>query len=77
MIMFLSANVPLKYFPKDVTLFNAYAIHGSVKGEANPPPENFVYESLFPVSPGEIPAPNFHYLRAFGEIDLTEVTLIK
>ena len=66
----LRATIPNEYLPVNVTRFNAYAIHGKIVGEATPPPENLVYEALFPVSPGEIPAPNFHYLKAFGHIDL-------
>ena len=43
------ARVPLSYFPPDVTLFNAYAIHGT--GEERK------YEALFEVSG---PQPDFH-----------------
>lgn len=55
-------TIPGEYFPCNVTKFNAYAIHGS--------DEEREYLSLFPVLGGELDQPDFHYLPAFGSVDL-------
>ena len=74
--LFRSALIPKSYFPPNVSKFNAYAIHGKNIGEEKVAPEDIVYESLFPTSPGELPAASFHYLKPFGDIDLNEVCLV-
>ena len=38
-----------RYLPKNVTRFNAYAIHGTKWGEASPSEEDKRYEALYPV----------------------------
>jgi len=48
------AQIPLYYFPPNITKFNAYAIHG--------PQTDRKYEALYEVSG---PAPNFHRLEKF------------
>ena len=40
-----------RYLPANVTLFNAYAIHGTEWGEASPSEEDKRYEALYPVDP--------------------------
>jgi len=56
------ARVPGSYFPPDVTLWNAYAIHGT--GETR------TYEALFE-SPG--PQPDFHQLEKFQGLRLGDL----
>merc|ERR1719370_2255796 len=56
------ARVPGSYFPPDVTLWNAYAIHGT--GDTR------TYEALFE-SPG--PEPDFHRLEKFQELRLGDL----
>ena len=56
------ARIPLDYFPPDVSLFNAFAIHGS--GEQRK------YEALFEVSG---PQPDFHRIDKFQPVDFTEI----
>ena len=66
------ATIPLSYFPPNVTLFNAYAIHGV--GESRRKVEiadarmmnRFRYEALYESSG---PAPDFHRLSKFQPID--------
>ena len=36
-----------RYLPRNVTLFNAYAIHGTKWGEASPSEEDKRYEALY------------------------------
>eukprot|EP00092_Neocalanus_flemingeri_P007627 GFUD01008231.1.p1 GENE.GFUD01008231.1~~GFUD01008231.1.p1 ORF type:complete len:1056 (+),score=227.00 GFUD01008231.1:78-3170(+) len=55
-----TARIPVSYFPPDVSLFNAYAIHGTG--------EDRVYEALYEVSG---PQADFHRLNKFQEIDLS------
>lgn len=57
--------VPWEYLPKNVTKFNAYAIHKS--------DPNRVYMSLFPVGKGEFEEPNFHRLEYFQDIDFGDL----
>ena len=67
------AIIPSSYFPPNVSLFNAYAIHGV--GEARRKVEiveagiidpNYRYEALYESSG---PAPDFHRLSKFQPID--------
>ncbi|XP_060078532.1 UPF0462 protein C4orf33 homolog [Ylistrum balloti] len=60
-----NAVVPGRYFPRDVTKFNAYAIHGT--------DPNRVYESLYPVPAGKYQAPDFHKLTYFRTIDFQSI----
>ncbi|XP_063864755.1 uncharacterized protein LOC135102951 isoform X2 [Scylla paramamosain] len=59
-----SAAIPVTYLPERVTLFNAYAIHGSDADR--------VYESLYP-APSTAPNPDFHALEYFKPIDLSSI----
>ncbi|XP_045112447.1 pollen-specific leucine-rich repeat extensin-like protein 1 isoform X2 [Portunus trituberculatus] len=59
-----SAAIPVTYLPERVTLFNAYAIHGSGADR--------VYESLYP-APSTAPNPDFHALEYFKPIDLSSI----
>jgi len=52
------AKIPSQYFPPDVTLFNAYAIHGTG--------DDRIYEALYESSG---PQPDFHRLEKFQPID--------
>lgn len=54
------ARIPAEYFPPDVNLFNAYAIHGSG--------DNRQYEALYPVPTGAFDQPDFHRLEYFQSI---------
>lgn len=59
------ALVPWRYFPDDVTKFNAYAIHGS--GDKR------VYEALYPIPKEQLKKgqlPNFHRLEYFEDFSL-------
>ena len=56
------ARIPLDYFPPDVSLFNAFAIHGS--GEQRK------YEALFEV-PG--PQPDFHRIDKFQPVNFSAI----
>lgn len=47
-----NAIIPGRYFPQDVTKFNAYAIHGSDPSR--------VYESLYPVPTGKFSDPDLY-----------------
>ncbi|XP_033743396.1 UPF0462 protein C4orf33 homolog [Pecten maximus] len=60
-----NAIVPGRYFPRDVTKFNAYAIHGT--------DPNRVYESLYPVPAGKYQAADFHKLGYFRSIDFQSI----
>ena len=62
-----------RYLPKNVTRFNAYAIHGTKWGEASPSEEDKRYEALYPVDPKVVPNPDFHALDFFQTIDLSEI----
>lgn len=59
------AIIPGRYFPRDVTKFNAFAIHGS--------DPNRVYESLYPVPTGKYPSADFHKLGYFRAIDFQSI----
>ncbi|GBL94316.1 UPF0462 protein C4orf33 [Araneus ventricosus] len=61
------AKIPKSYFPPQVNLFNAYAIHGS--GDSRQ------YEALFPVPTGHFPHPDFHRLEYFRYIENFEKLL--
>ena len=56
------ARVPMDYFPPDVSLFNAYAIHGTGEGRK--------YEALYEVSG---PQADFHRIEKFQPADFTEI----
>jgi len=56
------ARIPGDYFPPDVTLFNAYAIHGTEADRA--------YEALYESSG---PQADFHRLEKFQPINFNEV----
>ena len=56
------ARIPADYFPPDVTLFNAYAIHGT--GDERK------YEALYESSG---PQPDFHRLEKFQPIDFSKL----
>lgn len=60
-----NAIIPGRYFPQDVTKFNAYAIHGSDPSR--------VYESLYPVPTGKFSDPDFHKLSYFRTIDFQSI----
>ena len=62
-----------RYLPKNVTRFNAYAIHGTKWGVASPSEEDKRYEALYPVDPKVVPNPDFHALDFFQPIDLSEI----
>jgi len=57
-----TARIPTSYFPPDVALFNAYAIHGT--GEER------VYEALYEVSG---PQADFHRLEKFQKIEFKDL----
>ncbi|XP_076064328.1 uncharacterized protein LOC143038676 [Oratosquilla oratoria] len=59
-----SARIPISYLPPKVTKFNAYGIHGS--------DPNRVYEALYTALATD-PAPNFHALQYFSDIDLSQL----
>ncbi len=61
-----SASIPREFLPFQVTRWNAYAIHAEPWGDESP--SAIYYESLFPTD--QLSAPDFHYLEAFGDIDL-------
>ena len=56
------ARIPANYFPPDVTLFNAYAIHGTGDGR--------IYEALYESSG---PQPDFHRLEKFQPIEFSRL----
>ena len=67
------AIIPSSYFPPNVSLFNAYAIHGVGDArrkvdivEAGIIDPNYRYEALYESSG---PAPDFHRLSKFQPID--------
>ncbi|TRY80805.1 hypothetical protein TCAL_13079 [Tigriopus californicus] len=61
-------TIPREFLPKDVTKFNAAAIHNEfVEGE-----RITRYEALYPTGEDVIEA-DFHYFEAFQEIDLTSI----
>ncbi|XP_047491907.1 uncharacterized protein LOC125041149 isoform X2 [Penaeus chinensis] len=57
-------KIPVDYLPRNVTKFNAFAMHG-----ANP---NRQFWSLFP-SDGSLSEPDFHALQFFEEVDFTQM----
>lgn len=59
------AIFPVSYFPRGVTKFNAFAIHGS-------DPDR-IYEALYPVPAGSAQQPDFHNLSVFEPIDLKDL----
>ncbi|CAJ0959394.1 unnamed protein product, partial [Mesorhabditis belari] len=54
-------EIPLAYFPANVTKMNAYTIHGIG--------EDRVYEAMRPVTDGTHEEPDFHRLEFFRRID--------
>lgn len=58
-------EIPLAYFPPNVTKFNAYAIHG-VGDERQ-------YEALNPVTDGTYDQPDFHRLQFFKPFDRKKI----
>lgn len=56
-----SIEIPLAYFPGNVSKINAYGIHGSG--------ENRVYEAWSPVTDGTFTEPDFHRLQFFKRVD--------
>ena len=56
------ARIPMDYFPPDVSLFNAYAIHGT--GEERK------YEALYEVSG---PQADFHRIDKFQPADFKDI----
>ncbi|XP_065643548.1 UPF0462 protein C4orf33 homolog isoform X2 [Hydra vulgaris] len=58
-------EIPLAYMPPDVSLINAYAIHGS--GEKR------VYEALYSVPQGVYDYPDFHRLEYFKKFSLADI----
>ncbi|XP_064637084.1 UPF0462 protein C4orf33 homolog [Lineus longissimus] len=59
------AEIPIKYFPQNVTKFNAYAIHGADEGRT--------YEALYPAPTGKYKEPDFHRLEYFQPINFQEL----
>ncbi|CAH1777584.1 unnamed protein product, partial [Owenia fusiformis] len=59
------ARIPLNYFPPNVTMFNAYAIHGSGNQR--------MYEALYPTEEGKYTGPDFHRLDYFQPIDFAKL----
>ncbi|XP_015905439.2 UPF0462 protein C4orf33-like [Parasteatoda tepidariorum] len=59
------ARIPKSYFPPNVKLFNAYAIHGTGK--------NRTYEALNPVPTGQFQTPDFHRLEYFRYIQFETI----
>lgn len=59
------AVFPASHFPKSVTKFNAFAMHGA--------PPNRVHEALYPVPTGQFETPYFHNLSVFEPIDLRSI----
>ncbi|XP_037796591.1 uncharacterized protein LOC119591909 isoform X2 [Penaeus monodon] len=57
-------KIPVDYLPRNVTKFNAFAMHG-----AN---ANRQFWSLFP-SDGSLTEPDFHALQFFEEVDFTQI----
>lgn len=57
-----TARIPTSYFPPDVSLFNAYAIHGTG--------EDRVYEALYEVSG---PQADFHRIEKFQKIEFDKL----
>jgi len=55
------AEIPLAYFPGNISKFNAYAIHGLGTERQ--------YESLHSVTDGTLKEPDFHDLQFFGSVD--------
>lgn len=67
-------TVPTSYLPKNITKFNAFAVHGEMEeGQLVTH-----YEALFPVNEQDsgLTEPNFHYLEAFQPIDFGKIGLI-
>jgi len=58
-------EIPLSYFPPNVTKYNAYAIHGS--------DPNREYQALYKVSNGSEEKPDFHRLQYFQPIDIGKI----
>ncbi|XP_028401964.1 UPF0462 protein C4orf33 homolog [Dendronephthya gigantea] len=58
------AKIPVEYLPPNVTLLNAYAIHGS--GESRQ------YEALYPANK-EFDQPNFHRLQFFKPFEVNSL----
>ena len=56
------AVIPFNYLPKNITKFNAYAIHGSGTKRQ--------YMSLFATPFGKYSEPDFHRLEYFGDFEL-------
>lgn len=59
------AKIPKSYFPPNINLFNAYAIHGSN--------ENRMYEALYPVPTNHFSYPDFHRLEFFRYLDFSNL----
>jgi len=60
-------EIPLAYFPANVTKFNAYAIHGSEDKDRH-------YEALYPVTNNKSDdKPDFHRLQYFKPIDIQKL----
>lgn len=57
-------KIPVEYLPRNVTKFNAFAMHGESP--------NRQFLSLFP-SDGSLEKPDFHVLRFFEEVNFTQV----
>jgi hypothetical protein len=68
-----SVVIPREYIPKNVTRFNAYAIHGNNWGEEDPDEANKTYEALFPNTDVNATNPDFHLLDAFEAINWTTI----
>lgn len=56
-----NVEIPLAFFPANITKFNAYAIHGMG--------DNRQYEALSPVTDGSLAKPDFHRTEYFTTID--------
>ena len=61
------ADIPVDYFPPNVSHFNAYAIHNQQIEDQDP-----IYKSLYPSDGAE---PDFHDLKSFQEF--SELPLLK
>ncbi|CAI4231849.1 unnamed protein product [Auanema sp. JU1783] len=58
-------EIPLAYFPGNVTKFNSYAIHGT--GDER------VYEALYPVTDGSYEEPDFHRTQFYGKMNMRRI----
>uniref|UniRef100_A0A915K3M9 Uncharacterized protein n=1 Tax=Romanomermis culicivorax TaxID=13658 RepID=A0A915K3M9_ROMCU len=58
-------EIPLAYFPPNLSKFNAYALHGLG-------PER-KYDALFPVTDGTYDEPDFHRLEFFQPLDVRKI----